>query len=252
MLTLKQFLIVCPLVFLGGFTDSIAGGGGLISLPAYLLAGLPVHNSIATNKLSSFMGTSLATYRYHKAGYINWKRAIFCVIAAFLGSALGANLALIIEDRIFRIILLIVLPLTAAYVIFGKRLDTEREEYPKIKTAVLSSLISFVIGIYDGFYGPGTGTFLILLLTAFAHLKLTEANGTSKAVNLATNCSALAVYLINGKVLFVLGLVAGLFGIAGNYLGTRMFNKNGAKVVKPVMLAVLAIFFIKLLTELVS
>jgi uncharacterized membrane protein YfcA len=174
------------------------------------------------------------------------------VIAAFLGSALGANLALIIEDRIFRIILLIVLPLTAAYVIFGKRLDTEREEYPKIKTAVLSSLISFVIGIYDGFYGPGTGTFLILLLTAFAHLKLTEANGTSKAVNLATNCSALAVYLINGKVLFVLGLVAGLFGIAGNYLGTRMFDKNGAKVVKPVMLAVLAIFFIKLLTELVS
>ena len=83
-------------------------------------------------------------------------------------------------------------------------------------------------------------------------MKLTEANGTSKAVNLATNCSALAVYLINGKVLFVLGLVAGLFGIAGNYLGTRMFDKNGAKVVKPVMLAVLAIFFIKLLTELVS
>ena len=252
MLTLKQFLIVCPLVFLGGFTDSIAGGGGLISLPAYMLAGLPVHNSIATNKLSSFMGTSLATYRYHKNGYIDWKRALFCIIAAFLGSALGANLALKIEDRVFKIILLIVLPLTAAYVIFGKRLDTEREPYSKIKTVVLSSCISFVIGIYDGFYGPGTGTFLILLLTGLAHLRLGDANGTSKAVNLATNCSALAVYLINGKVLLPLGLVAGFFGIAGNYLGTKMFDRGGAKVVKPVMFAVLAIFFVKLLTELFS
>ena len=109
--------------------------------------------------------------------------------------------------------------------------------------------VALIVGAYDGFYGPGTGTFLILLLTGLAHLCLAEANGIAKVINLSTNIAALTVYLFNGKVIFPLGLTAGCFSIAGNYIGTRFFAKGGAKSVKPIILIVLAIFFIKVLTE---
>lgn len=251
-LTFLQYLIVCPLIFLGGFVDAVAGGGGLISLPAYMIAGLPVINAIGTNKLSSAMGTTLTTYKYAKDGYIPWKQAIFCVLCAFIGSSCGANLALLINDGIFKIIMLIILPLTAVYVYKSKALVVEKEPYSFLKTTLLSGGIALFIGAYDGFYGPGTGTFLILLLTVLAHMSVFSANGTAKAINLSTNLSALVVYIINGKVIFVLGLVAGLFGIAGNYLGARYFEKGGSKSVKPLMIAVLAIFFIKVLYEVIT
>lgn len=251
-LTLTHFLIVCPLVFLAGFVDSIAGGGGLISLPAYLIAGLPTHFAIATNKLSSSMGTTIATVQYARKGYIPWKLAVGCVVFAYLGSTMGARLALMIDDYYFKIIMLIVLPLTGAYVLLRKDFLDEREPYPLLKTLAMSAAVSLVIGMYDGFYGPGTGTFLLLFLTGVAHVKLSQANGTSKVINLTTNIASLVVYLTNGKVLLPLGLAAGAFSIAGNYLGSRTFVKGGAKSVKPVMIVVLVIFFIKALTEVLS
>lgn len=228
-ISIIQYLIVCPLVFLAGFVDAVAGGGGLISLPAYLIAGFPVHFAIGTNKVSSAMGTTLTTVRYTKSGFIPWKQAIFCVLFALAGSACGANLALLIDDGVFKIIMLVILPLTALYVMKGKALSGEREPYSSLKTMLLSCVIAFIIGAYDGFYGPGTGTFLILLLTAAAHMPVTEANGVSKAINLATNISALVVFLINGKVIFAVGLVAGLFSIAGNWLGSSFFKKAAAR-----------------------
>ena len=198
---LLQYLIICHLVMVAGFIDAIAGGGGLISLPAYLISGLPVHNAIATNKMSSTMGTVLATFKFARSGFIPWKLALTCVCFAFAGSSLGARLALL-------------------------------------------------IGVYDGFYGPGTGTFLLLLLTGVAHLPLKEANGVTKVINSTTNIAALCVFLLNGKVLFPLGPIAGLFGMAGNYLGALYFAKGGAKNVKPVIMTVLTIFFLKVLYEL--
>ena len=225
-ISIIQYLIVCPLVFLAGFVDAVAGGGGLISLPAYLIAGFPVHFAIGTNKVSSAMGTTLTTVRYTKSGFIPWKQAIFCVLFALAGSACGANLALLIDDGVFKIIMLVILPLTALYVMKGKALSGEREPYSSLKTTLLSCVIAFIIGAYDGFYGPGTGTFLILLLTAAAHMPVTEANGVSKAINLATNISALVVFLINGKVIFAVGLVAGLFSIAGNWQQGRKADND--------------------------
>lgn len=251
-ISIIQYLIVCPLVFLAGFVDAVAGGGGLISLPAYLIAGFPVHFAIGTNKVSSAMGTTLTTVRYTKSGFIPWKQAIFCVLFALAGSACGANLALLIDDGVFKIIMLVILPLTALYVMKGKALSGEREPYSRLKTTLLSCVIAFIIGAYDGFYGPGTGTFLILLLTAAAHMPVTEANGVSKAINLATNISALVVFLINGKIIFAVGLVAGLFSIAGNWLGSSFFKKGGSKAVKPIMICVLVIFFVKVLGEVIG
>ena len=122
-LTLLHFLIVCPLVFLGGFVDAVAGGGGLISLPAYLIAGVPPHMSIATNKLSSAMGTTLTTVRFAKKGFIPWKQAAVCVVFAFVGSSLGAKLALKIDARIFTMLMLV-------------RIDEEKTGFRQLQDAL--------------------------------------------------------------------------------------------------------------------
>ena len=247
-----QFLIVCPLVFLAGMIDAIAGGGGLISLPAYMIAGLPTHAAIATNKCGSTMGTSMATFRYARSGYIPWKLALSCVAFAFCGSALGARLALLVSDFAFKIFMLVLLPLTGAYIMTKKDMLSEREPLPFRRALLIGAVVALVIGVYDGFYGPGTGTFLILLLTGLAHLKLTEANGVTKVINLSTNIAALAVYLFNGRVILALGLTAGVFNLAGNYIGTRFFDRGGAKAVRPIMILVLVIFFVKVLWEILQ
>ena len=248
--TFLPYLIVCPMVFMAGLIDAVAGGGGLISLPAYMIAGVPVHGAIATNKMSAAMGTVAATYRYGKSGFIHWKRALPCVVFALGGSYIGARITLLLSERSIQILMLFILPVTALYVLRGRSLDAERVPYSYGRTVLLSVLISFCIGIYDGFYGPGTGTFLLLLLTGLAHIGLTEAAGTTKVINLSTNISALVVFLLNGVVMLPLGIVAGLFSIAGNYVGTRIFTEKGTKFVKPFILVVLVIFFIKVLTEL--
>lgn len=246
-----EFLIVCPLVFLAGFVDAIAGGGGLISLPAYFIAGLPVHMAIGTNKLSAGMGTAVATWRFWRKGYIPVREAGFGILFALAGAWIGARAALFIPDGVFRVIMLVVLPVTGIYVILSQNMKhTEKEEYasqPRTRTMV--AIAAFFIGIYDGLYGPGTGTFLMLLLTGLARLPLQKAAGITKAINLTTNITALTVYLTNGRVMLLLGVTAGLFSIFGNYLGAQCFSKSGAKVVKPIMILVLVIFFIKTLYE---
>ena len=247
--TLLQYLIICPLVGLAGFVDAIAGGGGLISLPAYLIAGVPTHAAIATNKLSACMGATIAVGKYAKNGYIPWKTAVISAFFAMIGSALGAKIALLISDYWFKRLILVILPLTAVYIYRNKAMVQEKEPLPLWQTMVIGSVVAFVIGIYDGFYGPGTGVFLILLLTSLAHYGLREANGLCKAINWVTNVSALAVFIMNGRAMMTLGIVAGLFSIVGSYLGAKTFEKKGARSVKPLMLIVVAIFFVKVLLE---
>lgn len=250
MTALLPYLIVCPLIFLGGYVDAIAGGGGLISLPAYLIAGLPTHAAIGTNKISSAMGTTLTTWKFWKQGYIQWKLGLVCAVCALIGSTGGANLALLVSDRIFKIILLFILPLTAFYVFRTKTMDNAgREPLSTGRTYAIAAACALIIGVYDGFYGPGTGTFLLLLLTGLARMDLNGAAGITKVINLSTNIAALVTYLLNGKVMLGLGLVAGVFGIAGNWLGARSFSRNGSRIVKPIIGVVLSIFFIRILWE---
>lgn len=247
---LTRYLIVCPLVFLAAFIDSVAGGGALISLPAYMMGGLPVHMAIGTNKVSSFMGTSMAIWRFAKKGFIPWKPAGCCAVFAMAGSSVGANLALLISPDIFKVIMLVILPLVALYVMRPHVFEESPIPCSPRRTLAVGVASAFFIGMYDGFYGPGTGTFLILVLTGLARLKLTEANGVTKVINLSTGIAALAVYLTNGKVDLALGLAAGCFSIGGSYLGTRFFERGGSKSVRLVIPVVLALFFIKIITEL--
>ena len=244
-------LIVCPLVFLAMLVDAIAGGGGLISLTAYLVAGLPPHVALGTNKVSSAIGTVVATARFAKSGLIKIKLAIPAVIFALAGSAIGAKVALHTPDGVIQMIMVFALPVVAFFVLRKRALDVPTDATISTKKQIaIIAISSFFIGMYDGFYGPGTGTFLLLALTAFAHMNLTRANGTTKAINMTTNISALIVFLVNGTALIPLGLLAGAFNIAGNYLGSKSFDKGGSKIVKPVMITVLVVFFIRVIGDL--
>lgn len=249
-LTPKMFLIVCPLLFLAGFVDSIAGGGGLISLPAYLFAGLPVHLAIGTNKLSSTCGTSLTTARFIRGGLIRWKLALPGIAAAMIGSGLGSRLSLLADERIIRGVLFAVLP-AAAFIVLNPRFFPEREARKLTvdrRTVTVCILAALIIGFYDGFYGPGTGTFLIIAFTAFAGLSVGAANAHAKAINLTTNITSLLVFLRGGTVLIPLGLAAAACNMLGNYIGSGLAMRGGAKITRPIILVVLALLLLKLLT----
>ena len=154
-LTPLTFLIVCPMLFLAGLVDAIGGGGGLISLPAYLLAGLPVHSAIATNKLSSACGTALATGRFIRKGLVNFRLAVPSVIAAVLGSSLGAKLSLAVSEAAMKYILLAILP-AAAFAVLNRHLFRDEGKHmaeADRKTLAVCLVFAFIIGMYDGFYG---------------------------------------------------------------------------------------------------
>ncbi|MGI5825110.1 MAG: sulfite exporter TauE/SafE family protein [Bacillota bacterium] len=245
------YLIICPLLFLAGFVDAIAGGGGLISLPAYMVAGLPAHAAIATNKLSSSMGTTVATIQYIRAGYMRWNLCVPAIITALAGSWGGAKLSLFLDENVLKIMMLVILPFIAFYVLRTKNLESnnDKKAFSIGATVALCCLISLAVGVYDGLYGPGTGTFLMLLFAGVCRLSLQDSAGATKAINLTTNITALVVFLVNGAVLIPLGLAAGVCNMAGNYLGSRCFAAKGAAFVKPLILVVLVIFFVKIIWE---
>lgn len=250
-LTIQTFLIVCPLVFLASFVDAVAGGGGLIALPAYLLAGVPMHNAIATNKLSSASGTVISTVRLCKNKFVDWGLAFPCISMALLGSYIGANLALLASDKLLKWMLIPVLPIVAFYVLRKKDLDEGTQNgISRKKQWVICGLASLVVGCYDGFYGPGTGTFLLLLYTGLAKMNVKIASGNMKLANLSSNVAAMAVFLFSGKIIFPLGLAAAVFSIAGHYVGSGMVMKNGSRIVRPVILVVITLLFIKIIFDL--
>jgi len=244
-LTLSMFLIVCPLVFLAGLIDSIAGGGGLISLPAYTFAGIPGTFALGTNKLSSICGTSIASFRYYKNKFVDLTICLPSMGAALLGSFFGTNLALVTDGRYLQRMLLIALPITAFFVFKKKNFDSPENPLSRTRMVVYSILISLVIGIYDGFFGPGSGTFLILLYNGIAKIDPRIASGNAKLVNFSSNFAAVILFFINGNILLPLGLSAAAFNILGAYIGSGLVINKGTKVIRYAILVVLALLFIK-------
>lgn len=244
--TFSELLIVCPLVFLGGLVDAIAGGGGLITLPAYMLAGVPPHLAIGTNKLSSGLGMATSTIRLYRAGYINLKLAAVPAACAFLGSLIGARIALLVPSSIFQIILVALLPIAALLVMRRKTLEPAPSASisPKRQTFLLG-LFALICGAYDGFYGPGAGTFMLLLFAGAAKLAVRDAAGQMKVANFSSGLAAFVMFAMAGQVNWVLGAAAACFGIAGNYIGAGLVVKNGSRIVRPIIGVVLVLLFAK-------
>ena len=242
--------LICAGVFVASFIDAIGGGGGLISLPVYMLAGLPTHYALGTNKLSACLGTIASTTRYIKNGYINWPLAIPSIVLALVGSHFGTRLQLLVSDVYLRYVLIVVLIIVAVVMLKKKELPETAGEIEPWKQRLIVWSAALVIGLYDGFYGPGTGTFLLLAFCRLAKMDLRTASGNVKVVNLSSNIGSLATSLMAGTVLVPIGLIAAVFAFSGQYLGAGMMIKNGSKIVKPVILTVLSLLIVKLVLEL--
>ena len=232
---MMEYLIVCPLVFLAGLVDSIAGGGGLISLPGYLIAGVPAHMALGTNKLSSTVGTVVSTARLARQGYLKGKLSMAAAasVAAMAGSAIGAHAALLVSDEVIRHMMIVVLPVVAFYVLRKKDGD-EGKENTLSRPAMTAIAVgaAFFIGCYDGFYGPDTRS----------------ASAQTKVINLSSNVAALITFIISGNVNYHLGLAAALCSVGGHYLGSGLVISSGQRIVRPLILVVLSILFLKILT----
>ena len=242
-------LLVCFGVFCASFMDAIGGGGGIISLPTYLLAGLPMHFALGTNKLSSCIGTVASTVRYIKNGYVDWFLGIPSVALALVGASLGTSLHLAIDEQYLKLVLLFVLPVIAVILLKKKELPEIPGTINKWLRAAIVWGASLIFGAYDGFYGPGTGTFLLLSFCYLAKIDVRTASGNVKLVNLASNVGALSTSLLAGKVLIPLGLISAVFATAGQYLGAGLALKNGSKIVRPVIFVVLLLLAGKVLLD---
>lgn len=249
-LSVQTFLIVCPLVFLAGFIDAIAGGGGLISLPAYLLAGLPPHLASGTNKMGALFGTALATGKYAKDRCIQYRAAIPAVLGALPGAWLGAQLLMLIPERAVQIFMMVAIPVVAVVMLLRRGNMDQPNPARTVKTWVCF-VIGLVVGTYDGFFGPGTGTFLMLAFSMFCGMDLVRANGTTKLVNLSSNVAAMAAFLTGGNVLVALALPAALCSMAGNYIGSVLAVKKGARIIRPIFFVVLVLLMVTVVYEFV-
>ena len=235
-------------VFLAGFVDSAAGGGGLISLPAYLFVGLPPHTAIGCNKFSSACGTTLSAARFFKNGAVDWQVAAISAVCSFVASYLGIRIALMINQETLKTVLVIVLPIVAVLLLFKRNFGAENQsaDIPKKKAFILAACAGLVIGFYDGLNGPGTGTIAIIVFSAGMKYDLKTASGNAKVMNLASNYASLIAVITGNKVIYSIAIPAAVFGIIGNYIGAGFAIKKGTVFIKPLMICVIVLLFGKL------
>lgn len=247
---LTAYLIICPLLFLAGFVDAIAGGGGLISLPAYVMAGLPIHQALAANKLSSPLGTIVSTTRYWKNKFLDIPFTLPSVATALVGSYFGARLVMMTDAAVINALLVPVLAVSAFFVLRNKKPDPAlTNSMPRKKALLIATIATFFIGCYDGFYGPGTGTFLILMYTFACRLDARLAAGNTKLVNLASNIGGFFTFVWGGTMNWHAGLVGAVFCILGHYIGAGLAIKQGYRIVRPVILVVLGLLLLRIVTQ---
>lgn len=251
---LIKCLIVCPLIFLGSFVDSVAGGGGIITLPAYMLAGLPMHMAQGTNKLVATCGSVTASLKYLRTGNVMLRIALISAIGSIIGSIVGTNLALLIPEETLEIVMMVVLPVVALFLTFNRNFGMK--EKPKKLAPMMENTTAFiigtVIGCYDGLIGPGTGTFLIICFSGILGLDLLVSGGCAKVSNLASNIASAIVFFLNGKADYLLVIPAALFSIAGGYFGSRFAIKGGSKRIRIVIFIVLGLLFAKMIYDYLS
>lgn len=251
---LQTYLIVLPAVFLAGLVDSIAGGGGLLSVPAYMAAGLPPHFVLGNNKFSSCFGTLFASLRYHQHGLVDVRVALLSAFFALIGSFLGSSAVLLLRPDFLRLLLIVLIPLVAVLTLANRSLGRENHSHRQSKQRKysLAAPAALLIGFYDGFFGPGTGMFLILFYTLVLKYDFVTANANTKVVNLASNVAAAITFIVKGKIIYAIGIPAACAGIAGNLLGAKLVIKRGGAVIRPIFLFTLALLFGKILYDLLA
>ncbi len=248
-----QLLILLGFAFLAGLIDSIAGGGGLIQLPALLAVypNVPIVYVLGTNKLSSSCGTLMAVYQYARKIQIEWKKVLPIAVIAGISSVGGALIATTVPNNWMRPLVLVLLTLVLAYTLFKKDLGAHEHQVPFTprQQFLLSMFAGLVVGFYDGFFGPGTGNFLILALISIFGMDFLHASASSKIINLATNIGALTLFGLHGSIYVWLGLLMAIFNVGGNFLGVRLAVLKGSRFVRVLFIVVVTGLLIKQLID---
>jgi uncharacterized membrane protein YfcA len=229
-----------------GFVDSIAGGGGLITLPVLLSLGIDPRLALGTNKLQATFGSGSATVHYARAGAVRiseWRRG--CLFA-FLGAATGSLLVQQLDPNFLKRLIPILLMAVAIYIWLRPQLG-EEDIHPRMTRQAFDLAFGFGIGFYDGFFGPGTGTFFTMALMLGLGFNLTKATAASKVLNFATNIASLLVFLVVGKIWFVAGIVMGLGQLLGARVGSKMVMRHGTKFIRPIFLSAVILITLKMI-----
>lgn len=239
-------VVLSAVSFLAGFIDSIAGGGGLLLIPSLLFAGLPPQTALGTNKFASTFGTSFALINFARNKKVVWKIVTVGILFSLLGALLGSKIILVFDNATVGKIIVFLLPLAMMGTLLPRKECVPVEELSTRDLYIRVPLICLLIGFYDGFFGPGTGSFLIMALYFLVGLDIVQASATTKVFNLTSCIGALIVFLIEKKVIILLGLPLAIASIAGNYLGSTLAIKKGINVVKIFLIISFTILFISL------
>lgn len=231
-----------------GFVDSIAGGGGLLALPALLLAGLDPISALATNKLQGSFGTASATYAYWRKGHLRLIDHWRAVLATFIAASLGVAAIKYAPTQWLNAALPVLLIIIAVYFAVSPKLTNEAKA-PRIPVAAFTFGLAPAIGFYDGIFGPGTGSFFMLALVTLLGLGIVQATAQTKLLNFTSNFASLLVFALSGKIIWVIGLTMGVAQFAGAQLGSHFAMKQGAKIIRPLLVFVCCAMAVKLLLD---
>lgn len=239
-----------------GWVDAVSGGGGLLQLPALFIAlpdAEPVQ-ALATNKASSIAGTAAATATYSRRVRPDVRTALPMLVAAILGSAVGAVTASHLPAEVFRPIIVVLLVVVWVWTLLrpGMGMETSLRWQGRKRHYVVATAAGLVIGIYDGLLGPGTGSFLLIVLVGVLGYSFLQASSTAKVVNLGTNAAAMVVFAAAGSVLWLLGGLMAIANVAGGVIGARMAIRRGSEFVRLVFLAIVGVLILRLAWELLS
>ena len=232
---ITTLVLLCLAAFFAGFVDAIVGGGGLIQTPIalILLPNLAVANIIGSLKIPAFSGTSFAAFQYLKKVQINWKLLFIMSIIAGVAAFLGSNLLTLVSNDFMKPLLLFVLTLLAIYTFIKKDFGQDQEKIlSKNKQLFYAVLMSVFIGFYDGFIGPGTGSFLVLAFVAVLGFDFLHASANAKIVNLATNFGSICLFILKGKIIWAIALPMAVCNAFGGWLGAKLAIKKGNSFIR--------------------
>lgn len=221
---------------LTGFIDSIAGGGGLVMMPALLFAGVPPISALATNKLQSVFGTGVALRNYWRSGLVEWRPNRLSVTLIFAGATVGALIVQALDTHILNLIIPFLLVAVALYVLVSPRMSDD-DAHQRL-SAVGYAPVAGAIGLYDGFFGPGTGTFFTTSLVGLRGYGLTKATALTKLFNFTSNIAAVLLFALGGKTLWLLGLCMAAGAMLGGYIGSHTALRFGARLIRPLLVII--------------
>lgn len=234
-------ILLCVAAFFAGFVDAIVGGGGLIQTPValILLPNMSVASVIGSLKIPAFSGTSFASYQYLKKVDINWKLLFIMAIVAFCSAFLGSHLLTLTSNDFMKPLLLVILILIAIYTFAKKTFGQHQEKgFSERKQLVLALAISVVIGFYDGFIGPGTGSFLVLAFVSVLGFDFLHASANAKMVNLATNFGSICLFVLKGKIIWAIAIPMAICNALGGFIGAKLAIKKGNGFIRVFFLVV--------------